>query len=80
MSESPESQTTSDEAIEATVSSLSAKLGAYAETLDDNDRRALDVILYWAADPVDRMAANAPPDLLSAEEQEILRRIENRGR
>jgi hypothetical protein len=69
-----------DETVEGAIASLSGKLAGYADTLSDQERRVLHYILYWATDPVERMALGAPKDLFSAEELETLRRIEDRER
>ena len=64
---------------EAVVASLSTKLAALAETLEGREREVLACLLHRAMDPIERVAASAPADLLAGSELELLRELEGEG-
>jgi hypothetical protein len=58
-----------------TAAGLARHLERFSASLDERDRQLLAQILLGAMDPVERMVHVHRPELLSAEEEDILRAL-----
>jgi hypothetical protein len=60
---------------DATIDSFAERLGGYADRLTEHERLLLEVLVLRAAEPIDRMLAREPSELLEPEEEAILKAL-----
>lgn len=69
----------SDAQMEADLASFAAHLDDYAASLDERDRRLLELVLYRALSPLEQLRLRDAAGLLDDEERAILAELKDAG-